>query len=203
MAAKTWSHTPSSFFLLWLSISLTLVTWDLGYVFLRPHSMPGGKYHLFWKPYAIYCEVDLVYGFKHYEDGEGFNPAQSTLNLVETCMYLYYFYLVRSYTRGKAVGMFSQRRMVGSPAARAVVWGLIACVATLWKTLLYFLQEILGNYKHIGHNSPSMLFWFWILPNTPWIIVPAYMTYSFGSEIVEGLTVASAGGEGNGVRKEE
>ncbi|KAK6527625.1 hypothetical protein TWF694_004608 [Orbilia ellipsospora] len=139
MAAKTWSHTPSSFFLLWLSISLTLVTWDLGYVFFRPHSMPGGKYHIFWKPYSIYCEVDLVYGFKHYEDGEGFNPAQSTLNFFETSMYLYYIYLVRSYAgaAGAKVGKFGQTRMVGSPAAKAVVWGLVASMATFWKTALY------------------------------------------------------------------
>ncbi|EPS45488.1 hypothetical protein H072_532 [Dactylellina haptotyla CBS 200.50] len=208
---KTWSHTPSPLFLLWLCISLPLVMWDFTYVFLRPHSMPGGKWHLPWTPYSIYCEVDLVYGFKHYEDGEGFNPAQSTLNILETAMYLYYLYLVRNYRgvqkKGEHVGIFGERKMYGKDAAKAVLWGLVPCVATFWKTVLYWLQEILGQYKNIGHNSPNVLFWFWIVPNSPWMILPGYMIYIFGKEIVDGLAIASmeaeSNGIANGVTKEE
>ncbi|KAF3927921.1 hypothetical protein ABW20_dc0107132 [Dactylellina cionopaga] len=198
---QPWSHSPSPLFLLWLCISLPLVCWDFSYVFLRPHSMPGGKWHTPWTPYSIYCEVDLVYGFKHFEDGEGFNPAQSLLNVLETAMYVYYFYLVRSYQgrKGDTVGVFGERKMVGEQAGKAVFWGLVACTATFWKTVLYWMIEILGQYKNIGHNSPRMLFLFWILPNSPWIFLPGYMMYKFGVEIVDGLSLASEEGTSNGV----
>ncbi|KAF3931353.1 hypothetical protein ABW19_dt0210523 [Dactylella cylindrospora] len=198
----TWSHKPSILFLLWLTVSLPLVVWDFGYVFLRPHSMPGGKYHLLWKPYAIYCEVDLIYGFKHFYDKKGFNPAQSTLNFFETLTYSYYFWLVASYGIGEG-SVYSGKRLVGKKAAVAAVVGLSACVATFWKTVLYWLVEPLGSFENIGHNSLKNLILFWILPNGLWIIFPAIGIYTFGNEIIEGLTIASGGGASDEVAVKE
>ncbi|KAK6503798.1 hypothetical protein TWF481_008804 [Arthrobotrys musiformis] len=182
---KTYTHTPTPLLTLWLTISLPLVLWDFSYVMLRPHSMPGGKYHLPWKPYALHCEIDLVYGFKHYEEGNGFNPAQSAMNFVETVGYLYYLYLVRSGDGEK--GVFGVRTVAGRKAGRAVVVGLVAFVATFWKTVIYWLIEILGGYKNIGHNDFTTIFWFWIMTNGPWLVLPAYGIYKFGGEIVDAL----------------
>ncbi|KAK6515855.1 hypothetical protein TWF281_004446 [Arthrobotrys megalospora] len=199
------THTPNRLFLLWLSISLPLVLWDFSYVMLRPHSMPGGKWHLPWKPYALYCEIDLVYGFQHYYDGNGFNPAQSAMNFVETVTYIYYLYLVRRYPvgKGEVVGFLGSRKLQGREAGKAVVWGLIACVATFWKTVIYWLIEILGGYKNIGHNDFNTLFWFWIMTNGPWLVLPSYGIYQFGKEIVDGLSVPAAGGTNGVMRKVE
>ncbi|KAK6331390.1 hypothetical protein TWF730_004472 [Orbilia blumenaviensis] len=193
-----YSHTPNRLFLLWLSISLPLVLWDFSYVMLRPHSMPGGKWHLPWKPYALYCEIDLVYGFKHYYDGEGFNPAQSAMNFVEVLAYCYYLHLVRS--GGKGGMLLGADRVVGRTAGKAVVVGLVACTATFWKTVIYWLVEVLGGYKHIAHNDLNTIFWFWVLPNGPWLVLPLYGIYQFGTEVMDALAGDSAATKANGVK---
>ncbi|KAJ6256381.1 hypothetical protein Dda_8881 [Drechslerella dactyloides] len=177
-AVPRFLHNPPRLFLLWLAISLPLVTWDFSYVLLRPHSMPGGRFHTPWIPYALYAQVDLVYGRKHYDDGEGFNPAQSTLNVAETALYLYYLYLV---------GFGSTGGVGGRKGAVALVCGFAASVMTFWKTALYVLIEVVGNYKNTGHNSPATMFWLWIVPNSPWLIFPAYMISVLGRELVAAL----------------
>ncbi|EWC46057.1 hypothetical protein DRE_04631 [Drechslerella stenobrocha 248] len=176
--AKSFSHTPPPLLRLWLAIAIPLVTWDFLYVFLRPHSMTGGKWHGPWRPYSLYAQVDLVYGRQHYDDGEGFNPAQSLMNFVETAAYVYYVWLVG--VRG--------RKVVGGDASTALVVVFTGLVATFWKTVFYFLVEILGQYKNTGHNAPWTMFWLWIAPNSPWLLFPGYLVVSLGREIVDGLS---------------
>ncbi|KAF3928782.1 hypothetical protein ABW21_db0204904 [Orbilia brochopaga] len=177
-AAPRFIHTPPRLFLLWLSIAVPLVMWDATYVFLRPHSMPGGKYHWPWTAYDLYAVVDLVYGRQHYLDRDGFNPAQSTMNAIETLVYLSYLYLV---------GFGAAGALGGRRGATALVLAFGASVATSAKTLLYILVEVLGNWKNTGHNSPSTLFFLWVLPNSPWLIFPTYWMYTFGQELVAAL----------------
>src|SRR5690242_12203083 len=53
--SSTFAHAPTNLTLLWLIVSLPLVAWDTGYILLRPHSMPGGKFHWpLWVPYELY-----------------------------------------------------------------------------------------------------------------------------------------------------
>ncbi|KAI5304900.1 hypothetical protein KEM55_009221, partial [Ascosphaera atra] len=82
--AGSWVHRPSPIVVLWLALSLPLVIWDIGYCLLRPYSMPGGFLHPLWKPYALYGEVDYMYGWPEYLAHNGFTAAQSFMNLVET-----------------------------------------------------------------------------------------------------------------------
>ena len=46
----------------------------------RPRSFKGGDLHWIWNPYALYQEVDLVYGVDAYYRGDGFTNAQGMLN---------------------------------------------------------------------------------------------------------------------------
>ncbi|KAF2139578.1 uncharacterized protein K452DRAFT_254062 [Aplosporella prunicola CBS 121167] len=199
-----WTHTPSNLTLLWLAISLPLVIWDTGYVFLRPHSMPGGKLHWpIWQPYALYGTIDYVYGWPAYNSQNGFTAAQASLNAVETIFYFVYLWLVlRNGTQAGAkgrgapsrafVGWFAQSREVaGNAAGKAVLVGFTAAVMTVSKTVLYWLNEYFGGFENIGHNDFTSLLCLWIIPNGAWIIVPSYMIYVFGQEIVEGLNVAA------------
>ena len=127
-----WIHTPTPITLLWLLISLPLVVWDTGYVLLRPHSMPNGTLHSpIWTPYALYGEVDYIYGWPAYSSNNGFTAAQASLNVVETMGYLVYLWVI--WMRGSG----SRRSLEGG-------WGGIACLAgfalsimTVSKTVLY------------------------------------------------------------------
>lgn len=201
-----WSHTPSNLSLIWLVISLPLVIWDTAYVFLRPHSMAGGKLQWpLWMPYELYATVDYVYGWPSYDRRDGFTAAQASLNVVETIGYLGYLYIIYSQgnqttTRGrgapskKQIGWLGQTRAVhGRWAAYAVLILESVSLMTLSKTILYWLNEAFSGFANIGHNSFADLVVLWVIPNGAWIVIPAYMLYVSSAEILEGLEMAAAG----------
>lgn len=155
-SSSAWSHAPDRLTLAWLAISLPLVTWDTLYIFGRPATMPGGSLHWpLWQPYALYGQIDLVYGWPAWEARDGFTAAQGFLNVVETAMYLYYLWAV--YNGGAW-------RVGGIKGGRATLVGFAAAVMTLSKTALYWLQEVFGEYKHIGHNGAADLILLWVIP---------------------------------------
>ncbi|KAK2041411.1 hypothetical protein LZ31DRAFT_556929 [Colletotrichum somersetense] len=189
---RGWSHAPTAATAAWLLISLPLVAWDTGYVLLRPWTMPGG--HLHWPlyaPYALYGEIDHVYGWKAFNAGSGFTSAQGALNLVETLMYLAYVWIYVS--RGQSVaGPAGAKKTVGGRAgALAVVIGFSAAVMTFSKTVLYWANEYFSGFDNIGHNKLVDLITMWIIPNGAWLVGSGYMILSLGSEIVDGLALAS------------
>ncbi|KAI9721859.1 MAG: hypothetical protein M1828_004954 [Chrysothrix sp. TS-e1954] len=215
-SSASWAHTPSNLVLAWLAISLPLVIWDTSYVLLRPHSMPGGSLHKpLFIPYALYGTIDYVYGFPALEAHDGFTAAQAWLNVVETAGYLVYLALVWQYgaeVGGKGRGapkskpsadgymayleVLRRPRMVqGSMGVWAALIGFTMSVMTVSKTVLYFLNELCSGFSHIGHNSFATLLPLWIIPNGAWLLLPSYMIYVFGAEILQGLEVASGAGK--------
>ncbi len=137
-----WAHTPSIIVIVWLCVSLPLVTWDTGYVMMRPLTMPGGSLHWpIWAPYELYGKVDYIYGWKAFNEHNGFTSAQGFLNILETLMYAYYLYIV--YAHGKpsktsTAGIIGQQRLVkGRNGAVAVLVAYSAAVMTVSKTVLY------------------------------------------------------------------
>lgn len=136
--SAAWRHTPSTTTLLWLAVSLPLVVWDTGYVFGRPHTMPGGNLHWpLWAPYELYGKVDHVYGFKSWESHSGFTGAQSALNTVESLMYVVYLWLVWRRADSRSTDVAARRTLSGRDGALAVLIGFSAAVMTLSKTVLY------------------------------------------------------------------
>lgn len=116
--------------------------------------MPGGWLHSpIFKPYALYGQVDHVYGFPEYEKGDGFGSAQGAVNALETVGYATYLYLVAAYGTqegvkgrgaprvGGGMGMLQDlsraRSVRGQVGAFAVVLGFATAMVTFSKTLLY------------------------------------------------------------------
>lgn len=98
--------------------------------------MPDGFLHWpLYVPYALYGEVDHVYGWKAFNAKNGFTAAQTALNLVETVMYLVYLYML--WTRADKAFDSAKRTLSGRDGALAVVIGFSAAVMTLSKTILY------------------------------------------------------------------
>ncbi|KAJ4268855.1 hypothetical protein NW762_002925 [Fusarium torreyae] len=189
--AQIWHHTPSSMTILWLAISVPLVTWDIGYVFGRPHTMPDGFLHWpMYVPYALYGQVDHIYGWKAFDAKNGFTAAQTALNVVESLMYLVYLWML--WTRAdKASEGVAKRTLSGRDGAVAVIIAFSAAVMTLSKTVLYLANEYYSGFDNISHNTPMDIFTLWVLPNGCWILLPTYMIWAFGKEILDGLTIAS------------
>lgn len=46
---------------------------------------------------------------------------------------------------------------------------------------------------NIGHNKFIDLLFLWIIPNGAWLVLPTYMIYVSGAEILQGLTIAGGG----------
>ena len=135
-APRGWAHTPSTPLLLWLGVSLPLVAWDTTYMLLRPLTMPGGSLHWpLWVPYALYGEVDHMYGFKQWHLGNPFAAAQSLLNLLESLLYVLYLALWWSYGTQASAG--ARRSIGGRLGAATALLGFSAAVMTVSKTILY------------------------------------------------------------------
>lgn len=171
--------------------------------------MPGGRLHSpIWTPYALYGTVDYMYGFPAVEAGNGFTSAQGTLNWVETAMYIYYLIVIArrfvgddGFVRGVAIRSFidlftrydndGTGKVVirgGKDLALAVLVCFASAVMTVSKTVLYWANEAFSGFASIGHNDWSRLFWLWIIPNGAWIILPSYMIWVLGREILDGMT---------------
>ncbi|KAL8673602.1 MAG: hypothetical protein Q9168_002000 [Polycauliona sp. 1 TL-2023] len=164
--------------------------------------MPGGKFHRpFYTPYELYGTVDYMYGWPAYESGNGFTLAQGSLNIPETIGYLGYLYIFWMYGEGQWALAKGQRRSIGGGwGGFACLLGFSASLLTFGKTVLYALNEHFSDYRYVGHNSFSRLVFLWIIPNGAWVVVPAYMIYVFGTDILQGLSIAG-GDHGSKVAK--
>jgi hypothetical protein len=156
--------------------------------------MPGGAFHSpFWVPYALYGEIDGVYGFKAFHARDGFTGAQSALNVVESLMYAVYLYIClrrgRVHDPAGATTPTNPPRVAvtGRAGAVAILVGFSAAVMTLSKTVLYWLKEYYSGFDNIGHNTAFDLIFLWIIPNGAWLVGSTYMIISMGREIVDGL----------------
>jgi len=176
--------------------------------------MPGGRIHNYlWKPYALYGTVDYIYGWPAWDAKNGFTSAQGTLNLIESVLYIYYLWVIGArvaggdgFVRGvalKSVNLFArvdgadQEKIIirgGSSVASAVLACFASAVMTLSKTILYWLNEYYSGFVNIGHNSWGRLVWLWVVPNGAWIVLPIYMCWVLGKEIVESMVMSKGGG---------
>lgn len=136
------------------------------------------------------------------------------MNAFETSAYIYYLYVVArravggdGFIRGVALRSFNllarrdgkQRDKIvvrgGTDVAGAVVLLFATLVTTVAKTVLYVLNEHYSGWKHVRHNfeDPLRLIGLWIVPNSPWIFVPAVLGWVVGREIVEAMCTDKGG----------
>jgi hypothetical protein len=90
-----------------------------------------------------------VYGWKAFNDHNGFTAAQATMNVIETLMYIYYLYILYAYGRQSTVpgrgapkpataGVLGEARYIdGKMAGVAVMVAFTAAIMTVSKTTLY------------------------------------------------------------------
>jgi hypothetical protein len=164
------------FWWVWLTVQLVVVTWDLCYILLRPHTLPGGALATIWKPYALYSTIDLVYGVRNGEFN-AFGYGQSLMNVVENVFYLIGLYLYR---------------VRGNKNAAFVVW-FGALVATFSKTVLYSMVEIGDGNRNVSHNDWYTFVFLYIMTNNVWTVIPGCLIFFvFGPRLIERLNNSKA-----------
>jgi hypothetical protein len=132
--SMSWEHKPRLLIIIWCLWVFPFTLWDTLYLFLRPHSLPGGKWHdrYYSRTFAIWASVDRTYGEQGWRDHDGFVLAQSVVNMVEAFLSIYYVWAL--WTSG--IGGL-RVPVSGKSGARAVLTGLCAGCVTLAKTSLY------------------------------------------------------------------
>jgi hypothetical protein len=104
----------------WLCITAAIQTYDALFVILGPVPHVGGPLAGLWPGHLLYARFD-----QRYANFDAFGTAQSWANLVEVVVAL--------------IAVRLRARFSG------VILTLILCVATFWKTVLYFAVEISGG----------------------------------------------------------
>lgn len=101
--------------------------------------MVGGKYHSpLWTPYALYAEIDYVYGWKALQENNSWTQTQTWFNLGEVVAYAVYlgWVLGGGYAKGGR-RILEGRTLEGRRAAWAVLVGFSAASLTFYKTVMY------------------------------------------------------------------
>lgn len=127
--------------------------------------MPGGSLHSpIWSPYGKYATVDYIYGWKAYNEHNGFTAAQGSLNAVETAGYFVYLWLVYTYGQqektkgrgapeksamGKLKALSESRTVIGQEAG----WAVLVCFST---ALLTFSKTVLYCMLSCGIRAPQL-----------------------------------------------
>jgi hypothetical protein len=153
----------------WLAVSSPVVVWDALFVLLRPESMPGQKWSMFWPMYEHYLAVDSTYADitnTHVE-------AICVLSLMEVGLVL--------------IALWHHAR---SRVVLAHVMVLVVTTLTGAKTLLFFVSEWMGGW-HVG-QAPWLQRWgLYILPNVLWVVVPGFIAWFVARRIMQALRTPS------------
>jgi len=136
----------------WLIFSGIVQAYDAAFVLTKPLSDVGGPLGFLWPGHHLYASYD-----QRYAAFDAFGSAQSWANLVEVAAIVWVLFHRRS--------------------ASGVIGALIVCVATFWKTVLYFLVEICGHLGYTRHvldeGNVKAFLGIVIAPNAVWLVFPA------------------------------
>lgn len=135
----------------WLCVTAVIQAYDALFVILGPISHAGGPLAGLWPGHLLYARFD-----HRYADFDAFGTAQSCANLVE---------VVVAIIAVRLAARFS-----------GVILALVLCVATFWKTVLYFAVEISDGLEMtrdaLDRGDFLGFFFIAVFPNLFWLAIP-------------------------------
>lgn len=159
-------HAIPKWIMIWLAISTIIISWEMLFILLRPASFANGSLAAIWIPYAQYVKIDTSYA----DLQNDFVNALPFMDLFEIAI-------------GIAALTFNYLRK--TPAA--MVFAFSSFLLTGTKTIFVFVQEGVGGFKHVGHNSISDLVFLYFLPNSIWIVIPFLAVFILGRDLISRL----------------
>jgi hypothetical protein len=135
----------------WLTISGIIQTYDACFVLTKPLSDVGGPLGFLWPGHHLYSHYD-----GRYATFDAFGSAQSWANLIEVLLIVWVIANRKSWA--------------------GVLGALVVCVATFWKTVIYFLVELCGHMNFTKHvldaGNVKGFVGIILVPNGVWIVLP-------------------------------
>lgn len=145
---------------IWVLFSSIIVTWDVGFVLNRPHSI---KNPIWSASYSIYTSVDTLYS----DEQDEFLYSVALINILEVALSII------------SLLIFCSRNFKA-----AAILIIVVSTMTCSKTLLYFMMEAVGGFKHTRQNDYVTLFTFYLVPNGIWILLPLKVICSISGTLV-------------------
>lgn len=156
---------------IWLCITAVIQTYDALFVILGPLSHIGGPLAGLWPGHLLYARFD-----HRYANFDAFGTAQSWANLAEVVVAL--------------IAVALRARFSG------VILALILCVATFWKTVLYFAVEVSGGLEMtrdaLERGDFAGFFFIAVFPNLFWLAIPLTAIVVLARQIARVGSTASA-----------
>lgn len=159
-------NTIPKWILCWLVISITIVSWDVSFLLMRPNSLPGGELFFIWEvPYLKYISVDHSYA----DMDNAFIKGQALMSIIEIFI---------------AVAALIINGRGNIPTAAVLIFS--STLLTSAKTLLIFLVEIMSDFENIGHNQTSEIVNIYLIPNAIWVIIPLIISIYMARQLIRG-----------------
>lgn len=146
--------------LVWFTLVTPIVLIDGIFVLTRAPASASDHTHpladtIPFKYWTIYAQYDRRYS----SNDDAFVVAQSYLNLAEV-----------------ALGMVAVVLEVALKAhGAALKLAIVVCMMTLYKTIIYYVMDVVEGGTYTKHNSPREQFLMVTLPSSFWVIVPAFI----------------------------
>lgn len=130
------AHKPRYWIVVWSLVSLLSGWYDVLYVCLRPHSLPGGRWHApFFKPMEQWAAFDNLYGAQACIQGDTILLTKISISCFEVCLHL--AYLCQLARPGALRSTLESRRVAGRFAPQIALCGLLAFVVQATKQMFY------------------------------------------------------------------
>ncbi len=159
---------------IWIAVGSVICIWDACYILSRPASMFKGSLFWLFQPYAKYITLDPLYGNLN----NSFVIAQSYVNCIEVIFGLL------------SIILFHYCRTIGMKNFSSLLL-LLVSVATLAKTILYFINDIVDIPLHPDQHPDNIplfdYFFLFLLPNITWVLLPSAIIYNISNQILTAL----------------
>ena len=143
---------------IWVLFSSIIVTWDVGFVLNYSIKNP-----IWSASYSIYTSVDTLYS----DEQDEFLYSVALINILEVALSII------------SLLIFCSRNFKA-----AAILIIVVSTMTCSKTLLYFMMEAVGGFKHTRQNDYVTLFTFYLVPNGIWILLPLKVICSISGTLV-------------------
>jgi len=130
------AHKPRYWIAVWSLVSFLSGWYDMLYVCLRPHSLPGGRWHApFFKPMEQWAAFDNLYGAQACIQDDTVLSTKISISCFEVNLHL--AYLCQLARPGALPSTLEGRRVTGRFAPQIALCGLLAFVVQATKQMFY------------------------------------------------------------------